>query len=39
VKVCPNLVVTPDIQYVDRVGAAGAFRDLIVAGLRLRLSL
>jgi len=39
VKVCPNLVVTPDIQYVDRVGAAGAYRDLIVAGVRLRLSL
>jgi carbohydrate-selective porin OprB len=39
IKVCPNFVVTPDVQYVVNPGATGALSDMIVAGVRLRLSL
>jgi len=39
IKVGPNVVITPDIQYVDNPGAGEAFRDLVVAGVRVRLSL
>lgn len=38
-KVSPNLVVTPDIQYVDNPGARGDVGHCVVAGVRLRLSL
>jgi len=39
IRVSPNLVVTPDIQYIDNPGTTGTLSHALVAGVRLRLSL